>query len=250
MTRAFGFFLCFVATSAAQIGEKELRQPLSDNWYEYNGTYDSRRHSELKQVNTGNVRSLVPSWIFHVPNASRLQSVPVVANGIMYVTQENEIYALDARTGRQIWDYHRVPAYQRAPNRGVAIWGDKVYFTTTDNYLVALNAVTGNVIWESKFAEYKDGYCSPAAPLIVKGKVIVGVAFGDRGLNGILDALDATTGEILWTLHTIPRPGEPGNETWSGDSWKAAGGDTWLTGSYDPELNLLADRQSVPRLQW
>jgi len=239
MTRAFGFFLCFVATSAAQIGEKELRQPLSDNWYEYNGTYDSRRHSELKQVNTGNVRSLVPSWIFHVPNASRLQSVPVVANGIMYVTQENEIYALDARTGRQIWDYHRVPAYQRAPNRGVAIWGDKVYFTTTDNYLVALNAVTGNVIWESKFAEYKDGYCSPAAPLIVKGKVIVGVAFGDRGLNGILDALDATTGEILWTLHTIPRPGEPGNETWSGDSWKAAGGDTWLTGSYDPELNLL-----------
>src|SRR5689334_19945037 len=104
MTRAFAFFLCFVATLGAQIGEKELRQPLSDNWYEYNGTYDSRRHSELKQVNVASVRSLVPSWMFHVPNASRLQSVPVVANGIMYVTQENEVYALDARTGRQVWD--------------------------------------------------------------------------------------------------------------------------------------------------
>ncbi len=237
--RRLALILCTATVSLAQIGDKELRQPLKDNWYEYNGSYDSRRHSELKQVDIANVHALVPSWIFHVPNSSRLQSVPVVANGIMYVTQENEVYALDARTGRQIWDYHRIPAYQRAPNRGVAIWGDKVYFTTTDDYLVALNAVTGNIVWESKFAEYKDGYCSPAAPLIVKGKVIVGVAFGDRGLNGILDALDATTGEILWTFHSIPKPGEPGNETWAGDSWKAAGGDTWLTGSYDPELNLL-----------
>src|SRR5438309_10873298 len=158
MMKPVALIVCAGTALVAQIGEKDLRRPLGDNWYEYNGTYDSRRHSQLNQINTGNVDSLVPSWIFHIPNAARLQSVPIVANGIMYVTQENEIYAVDARTGRQIWDYHRVPAYQRAPNRGVAIWGDKVYFTTTDNYLVALNAVTGNVIWESKFAEYKDGY--------------------------------------------------------------------------------------------
>jgi alcohol dehydrogenase (cytochrome c) len=227
------------STLGAQIGDKQLRQPPTANWYEYNGSYDSRRHSELNQVNSSNVDTLVPSWMFHVPNAVHMQSVPIVANGVMYVSQENEIYALDARTGRQIWDYHRIPAIQRSPNRGVAIWGDKIYFTTPDDYLVALNAMTGNVIWESKFAEMSEGYCSPAAPLIVKGKVIVGVAFGDRGLNGVLDALDATTGEVLWSFHAIPKPGEPGHETWPGDSWKAAGGATWLTGSYDPELNLL-----------
>src|SRR5436305_4654465 len=145
MVKALALTLYITSALSGQIGDKQLTQPLADDWYEYNGSYDSRRHSELKQVDTGTVSSLVPSWIFHVPNAARLQSVPIVANGVMYVTQENEVYALDARTGRQIWDYHRIPAIQRAPNRGVAIWGDKVYFTTTDNYLVALNALTGNV---------------------------------------------------------------------------------------------------------
>ncbi len=223
----------------AQVTDVQLREAISANWFHYNGSYDSRRHSSLNQVNAGNVDSLTAKWIFHVPGATHLESVPIVVDGVMYVTQPNEVYALDGRTGRLIWDYHRVPARQKGPNRGVAVWGDKVFFTTPDAYLIALNAAGGNVIWETKIAEAKDGYWSPAAPLVVKGKVIAGIAPSDHGLNGFLDAYDATTGERLWRYNPIPKAGETGAETWSGDSWKTGGGDTWLTGSYDPELNLL-----------
>ncbi len=175
-----------------------------------------------------------------MPGAGHLESVPIVVDGVMYVTQPNEVYALDARSGRKIWDYHHVgPSSDRGPNRGVAIYGDKVFFSTPDAMLVALNASTGNVIWEVKIANWEDGYWSPAAPMIVKGKVLVGIAPGDRGLNGFLDAYDPETGKRLWRWNPIPKPGEPGSETWAGDSWKHAGGDTWLTESYDPELNTL-----------
>ncbi len=231
--------LFFTATLPGQVTDKQLLEANASNWLHYNGSYDSRRHSPLNQVNLSTVNRLVPKWIFRVPNASRLQAVPIVVDGVMYVTQPNEVYALDARTGRKIWDYQRVPRREKGPNRGVAVWGDKVYFTTPDAFLVALSATTGNVIWESKIAEASDGYWSPAAPMVVKGKVIAGIAPGDHGLNGFLDAYDAVTGERLWRFHSIPKPGEPGNETWAGDSWKHAGGNTWLTGSYDPELNLL-----------
>lgn len=223
----------------AQVSDAQLREANSDNWLQYNGSYDSRRHSALSEVNTSTIGALVPKWVFHVPGASHLQTVPIVADGVMYVTQPNEVYAVDARSGRQIWEYHRVPALQKGPNRGVAVWGDKVYFTTPDAFLIALNAATGNVIFETKIAEAKDGYWSPAAPLVVKGKVLAGVAPSDHGLNGFLDAYDGATGERLWRYDPIPKPGQPGSETWSGDSWKTAGGATWLTGSYDPDLNLL-----------
>ena len=144
------------------------------------------------------IDSLVPKWVFHVPGATHLETVPIVVDGVMYVTQPNEVYAIDARSGRQIWEYHRVPARQKGPNRGVAVWNDKVYFTTPDAFLIALHAATGNVIWETKLAEANDGYWSPGAPLVVKGKVIAGIAPGDHGLNGFLDAYDAKTGERLW----------------------------------------------------
>jgi alcohol dehydrogenase (cytochrome c) len=223
----------------AQLRETQLKEAQAGNWLSYNGSYDSRRHSPLKQVNTGTIDALVPKWVYHVPGASRLQTVPIVVDGVMYVSQPNEVYAVDARTGRQIWEYHRIPAIQKGPNRGVAVWKDKVYVTTPDAHLIALNAGSGNVVWETKLAEASDGYWSPGAPLVVNGKVLAGSAPGDHGLNGFLDAYDATTGERLWRFNPIPRPGEPGNETWAGDSWKSAGGNTWLTGSYDPELNLL-----------
>ena len=230
---------CVTVSLAAQVTDRQLHEANSANWLTYNGSYDSRRHSALNQVSVSTVDTLVAKWVFHVPNATALQTVPIVLDGVMYVTQPNEIYAIDARTGRQIWDYHRVPARQKGPNRGVAIWRDKVYFTTPDAFLVALNAASGNVVWETKLAEASDGYWSPAAPMIVNGKVIAGSAPGDHGLNGFLDAYDATTGERLWRFNPIPKPGEPGSETWAGESWKAGGGNTWLTGSYDPELNLL-----------
>ncbi len=239
----FGFLwiaLGILASSlSAQITEKRLEQGPGNDWLTYNGSFDSRRHSSLDQVNLSNVETLTAKWIFHVPGASRLESVPIVADGVMYVTQPNEIYAVDGRSGRLIWEYHRIPAIPKGLNRGVAIYGDKVYFTTADDYLIALDAASGNEIWETKMAEASEGFWSPTAPLIANGKVITGVAPGDRGLNGFVDAYDAITGKRLWRWNPIPKPGEPGSETWAGDSWKTAGGDTWLTGSYDPELNLL-----------
>jgi alcohol dehydrogenase (cytochrome c) len=227
------------AAAQAQVTYQDLLRPNPANWLMYSGAYNSQRHTALKQIHTGNVRSLVPKWIFHVPGANRLETVPLVYNGVMYVSQPNEVYALDAQSGRQIWQYRYEPAMDRGPNRGVAIHGNRVYFGTPDAHLIALDARSGNQLWTVKLAEAKDGYWCPVAPLVVKDKVIVGIAPGDHGLNGWLDAYDAATGERLWRWNVIPKPGEPGNETWAGESWKTAGGDTWLTGSYDPDLNLI-----------
>ena len=227
-----------LAAASAQVTDKHLLDADANDWLSYNGSYDSRRHTRLDQINRDTVGSLVPKWIYHVPNASHLESVPVV-DGVMYITQPNEVYALDGRTGREIWRYNRVPPKQKGPNRGVAVWGNKVYMGTPDAALVALDARNGNLLWETRLAPADSGYWSPAAPLVVKGKVITGIAPSDHGLNGFLDAYDAETGKRIWRWNAIPGPGEPGNETWSGDSWKTGGGDTWLTGSYDPESNLL-----------
>ena len=234
-------FLAMTVTAslAAQVTYDQILKADPKDWLTYQGSYDSKRHSLLKQIHTGNVKNLAAAWIYHVPSASMLESVPVVVDGVMYVTQPNEVYALDARSGRLIWQYSHQPALRKGPNRGVAVYGNKVYIGTPDAHLVALDARTGSLVWKTKIAESKDGYWSPAAPLAIKGKIIAGIAPGDHGLNGWLDAYDAETGERLWRWHAIPKPGEPGNETWAGDSWKTAGGDTWLTGSYDPDLNLL-----------
>lgn len=231
--------LLAAGTAAAQVTYSDLLKADPNNWLTYQGAYNAQRHSALKQIHAGNVKALAPQWIYPIRGASRLESVPVVVDGVMYVTQPNEVYALDARTGRVIWEYRRQPALQKGPNRGVAVYGHKVYVGTLDAYLVALDARTGAMVWETKLAEAKDGYWCPVAPLAIKDKIIVGIAPGDHGLNGWLDAYDAETGKRLWRWHAIPKPGEPGNETWAGDSWKTAGGDTWLTGSYDPELNLI-----------
>src|ERR1700722_886502 len=226
----------------AQVTDKQLEQSPDSDWLTYNGGYNSQRHSGLDQIKLSNVGSLVNKWVYHVPGGGGLQSVPIVVDGVMYVTQPNEIYALDSRSGRLIWQYHHALTKapdREGPNRGVAVFEDKVYFNTTDSFLIALNAASGNVLWQEKIAEASEGYHSSVAPLVVKGKVIVGVIYGDRGLNGFLVAFDARTGQRLWQFNSIPKPGEPGAETWPGDSWKHAGGATWLTGSYDPDLNVL-----------
>jgi alcohol dehydrogenase (cytochrome c) len=230
--------LTLAAALSGQVTYKQLLEAPPENWLHYNGQYHSQRHSALKQIHRANVKDLVPKWIYHVPNSSMLQTTPVVVDGVMYVTQTNEVHALDSRSGRLIWTYRR-EARVRGPNRGVAVYGNKVYFGTGDAFLVALDRITGSVVWETKMAEAKDGYWSPAAPMAINGKIIAGIAPGDHGLNGFLDAYDAETGKRLWRWHSIPQPGEPGNETWSGDSWKTGGGNTWLTGSFDPELNML-----------
>jgi alcohol dehydrogenase (cytochrome c) len=235
--KRFAFFLPLLALG--QVTYDQLRQADPRQWLSYNGSFHSQRHSLLKDVHKANVSSLVPKWVYHVPNSNQLQTVPLVVDGVMYLTQPNEVHALDARTGRRLWVYEHQPALQKGPNRGVAVYGHKVYMGTPDAHLVALDARTGALLWKAKLAEATDGYWSPVAPLALNGKIIAGIAPGDHGLNGFLDAYDPDTGERLWRWHAIPRPGEPGHETWAGDSWKTGGGNTWLTGSYDPELNLI-----------
>ena len=236
---AVGVGLLAAGLSAGEVTYEQLLDPPPENWLTYGRTYDSQRHSPLDQITKENVRQLAPAWIFPMPGARRLESVPIVVDGVMYVSQPNEVYALDARAGRQIWKWRREPARQRGNNRGVAVLGNLVYVSTPDAHLIALDARTGSMVWASEIASSEDGYWSPAAPFAIDGRIIAGNAAGDYGLNGWLDAFDATTGERLWRFYTIPRPGEPGNETWAGDSWKTGGGATWLSGSFDPELNLL-----------
>ena len=232
-------WMASLSVAGAQVTFNDLVNPKPSNWLMYSGAYNSQRHSGLKQINTGNVKSIAPKWIYHVPGATRLETVPLVVDGIMYISQPNEVYAIDGQSGRLIWEYHHEPALERGPNRGVAVYGNRVYFGTPNAELVALDSRSGNLLWKIKLAEARDGYWCPVAPLALKDKVIVGIAPGDHGLNGWLDAYDVATGERLWRWNVIPKPGEPGSETWAGDSWKTGGGDTWLTGSYDPELNLL-----------
>lgn len=233
--------LLFLAAHAAlaQVSNQDLLNPPPENWLTYGGAYDSQRHTKLDEITPENVKSLQAAWIFPITSTNRLQTVPLVVDGVMYVSAPNEVYALDARSGREIWRYRRANGINRGPNRGVAVFGNLVYVGTPDAYLVALDARTGTVAWETQIAKAGDGYFSPGAPFVADGKVIAGVGGGDNGLNGWLDAYDAETGKLIWRWHTIPRPGEPGNETWAGDSWKTGGGGTWLSGSYDPELGLI-----------
>jgi alcohol dehydrogenase (cytochrome c) len=236
-------WLNIVLSVNAQVTYQDVKKADPHNWLTYSGSYSSQRYSLLKQIDTGNVQGLVAAWIFHVPKEERLECVPIVVDGVMYVTQQTGVvYALDGRTGRLIWSYHYLstPSTEdRGPNRGVAVYGNRVYFTTQDAFLVALDARTGNFLWRCKIAEANEGYWAPAAPLALNGKIITGAAPGDYGMVGLIVAFDATTGKQLWRWRTVPKPGQPGNDTWAGDSWKRGGGDTWLTGSYDPELNLI-----------
>jgi alcohol dehydrogenase (cytochrome c) len=238
---ALVFVLSLTSSLSAQVTDQQLLQPPGKDWLTYNGSYSSQRNSELDQIKLSNVGSLVAKWAFHVSGGAPMQSVPIAVNGVLYFTQPNSLYAVDGRSGRLIWDHHHQLAKvkdREGPQRGAAVYKDRVYYLTTDDYLVALNASTGSVIYQVKIAETDEGYSAPPAPFIAKGKVIVGVAPGDRGLNGFIEAYDAETGTRLWHWESIPKPGEPGNETWAGDSWKHAGGATWMSGSYDPELNL------------
>ena len=233
------FFLICMGVAPAQVTYQHLLKADPDNWLTYSGSYNSQRHSALKQIHTGNVTALAPKWIYHFPGADELESVPLVVDGVMYVSDANRVIALDGRAGRVIWEYHRRPELKRGANRGVGVLGKKVYFGTQDAHLIALDARTGSLVWDAKMAEVSEGYWSPAAPLAIKDKIIAGIAAGDYGLNGWLDAYDAESGRRLWRWNTIPKPGEKGSESWPGDTWKTAGGDTWLTGSYDPKLNLI-----------
>jgi alcohol dehydrogenase (cytochrome c) len=210
----------------------------------YSGNYSSHRFSRLDQITAENVQRLHSKWIFqeHHP---RVEATPLVVNGIMYTVRvPNDVVALDAGTGRILWTYvHQIPrdivSCCGQINRGLAIHGNRLFMETLDAKVIALDARSGRLLWRTEIIDHREGYAGTTAPLVVKDKVIVGISGGEYGIRGFLDAYYLDTGERAWRFYTIPGPGEPGNETWSGDSWKRGGGATWITGSYDPDLNLL-----------
>lgn len=216
-------------------------------WLTYSGDYSGRRYSPLTQITPSNAGQLVAQWTFQTGVAGKFEATPLVIDGVLYVSGPlNSAWAIDGRTGRQIWRYQRpVPDGVRAccgmVNRGLAVHGDRIFIATLDAYLVALDIKTGKVIWETQIADYRQGYASTGAPLIVKDKIITGIAGGEFAVRGFLDAYDVNTGKQVWRFWTVPAPGEPGSETWPTDvaTWERGGAPTWLSGTYDPELNIV-----------
>src|SRR5215475_10643761 len=188
------------------------REP--QNWLMYNGNYSGLRHSTLDQVNTGNVAALVPKWAYQTMAGGKFETTPLVVDRVLYGTgPDNRAFALDARSGRPIWQYQRAlpdvrPCCGRV-NRGVAILGDKVFLATLDAHVIALDAKTGAAVWDITAADYSKGYSFTLAPLVIRNFVLVGVSGGEYGIRGFIDAYDAATGERKWRFYTIPAPGEP-----------------------------------------
>jgi alcohol dehydrogenase (cytochrome c) len=229
--------------SYSTVTDARLESPEPRNWLMYLRTYDSWGYSPLKQISARNVANLVPVWTASTGTGEGHQSPPIVNDGVMFITTPfNQVLAFDAKSGDLLWRYRRqMPPDIRMghpTNRGVALYGDKVYMATSDAKVVALNAKTGAVVWEKAVEDYNGGYYMTMAPLAARGKIMVGVSGGERGIRGFVAALDAETGNEVWKTYTIPGPGEPGNDTWPGDSWKTGGGPVWITGSFDPKLGL------------
>jgi alcohol dehydrogenase (cytochrome c) len=225
------------------VTDERLQNPEDQNWLSYRGTQDGWGYSPLDQIDADNVAELVPVWTLSTGVNGGHESPPIVNNGVMFVTTPgNQVYAVDAASGDLLWRYlHDLPSDLIAPhrtNRGVALFGDKVYTATLDARVVALDAVTGEKVWDTSVQDNSYGYYITMAPLAVDGKIMVGSSGGERGVRGFVVALDAETGEELWRTYTVPGPGEPGNETWPGDTWRTGGAAVWVPGHYDPELGL------------
>jgi len=215
------------------------------DWPSYNGQANGSRYSPLTHITAANVGRMVPRWIFSIPNTSRLQVTPVVVGGVMYVTSANECYALDAGTGREIWHYQRqrtkglVGNAAGGINRGVAVAGDRVFMVTDHAHIIALNRFTGVLVWETEMADWHQNYNATGAPLTVGNLVVTGTSGGDEGVRGFVAAFDQATGREVWRFWTVPGRGEPKADTWQGPGIEHPGATTWLTGTYDPDLDML-----------
>jgi alcohol dehydrogenase (cytochrome c) len=227
----------------SNVTSARLNNPEPGNWLMTRGNYQGWMYSPLDQINTANASSLKPVWAFSTGVDSGHEAPPIVNDGVMFVaTPYAQVIALDAKTGELIWRYRReLPddfAALHNTSRGVALYGDKVYMTGLEPTTLALDAKTGKVAWETQVADYHTGYYQTMAPLIVDGKVMVGVSGGEFGVRGFVEALDSESGKQVWRTYTIPSPGEPGSDTWEGDDWKRGGASVWNTGTYDAETGL------------
>src|SRR3989449_7188694 len=262
LTRYFLLTVLVLSTASAVLREQVSNERLlraadePHNWLTYSGTYMSQRYSTLKQIDLTNAKNLEQKWVFQAESLEKFETTPLVVDGIMYITQApSDALALDAKTGRVFWIYRYFPAPDVKPccgsvNRGLAILGDTLFLATLDAHLVALDAKTGRPLWNIKVANANAGYAMTLAPLVVKDKVIVGVAGGEFGIRGFIAAFDVNTGREVWRFNTIPGPGEPGHETWQGDAWEHGGASVWMTGSYDPDLNLVYWGSGNPGPDW
>jgi acido-empty-quinoprotein group A len=227
--------------AAAQgLDPASLLKPATDTWPTYNGDYSGARFSTLDQINAGNISSLTLAWVFQTHSAT-IKATPLEVNGILYFSVPDNVWAVDARYGRQIWHYERKSEGHKIGHRGLAMYKNWLYFTTPDAHLVSLDAKDGTVRWIVELADPKLEYFSTMAPLVIRDHVIVGVSGDSTDVPGFLESLDPETGKIQWRWNTEPDPGQPGSETWPKDSdaIRHGGGMTWMTGTYDPGLNLL-----------
>jgi alcohol dehydrogenase (cytochrome c) len=246
MHRILAIGLVLSATVHAQVSFDRLLRAADEphNWLTYSGTYTGYRYSTLTQITAQNVNDLQPRWVFQARSLEKFEATPLVVDGILYTVQPpNDIVAIDAGTGRVFWVYSHQPSPLARlccgrVNRGLAILGTTLFMGTIDGRLIAVDARSGRLIWNVALARPEAGYSLTLAPLVVKDTVIVGPSGGEYGIRGFLAAFDARTGKQIWRFNTVAGPGEPGAETWGGDSWKTGGGSIWVTGSYDPELNL------------
>ncbi|MFL2856603.1 MAG: PQQ-dependent dehydrogenase, methanol/ethanol family [Pseudohongiellaceae bacterium] len=229
--------------SYSNVTDARLINPEERNWLSYRGNLEGWGFSALDEITTDNIANLEPVWTFSTGVLGGHESPPIVNDGVMFVTTPgNLLYAIDAASGDLLWRYqHDLPqtyiAFHRT-NRGVALYGDKVYMATLDARVVALDAATGEKIWDTAVQDNYFGYYITTAPLAVDGKIMVGTSGGELGIRGFVVALDSETGEEVWRTYTVPGPGEPGNETWPGDSWRTGGAAVWIPGHYDAELGL------------
>jgi alcohol dehydrogenase (cytochrome c) len=238
-------FACLMG--AAPVTFETLKNAQSDpaSWLSYGKNYYGWRYSPLAQIDTKNVAALAPAWILATEAPGNNEASPLVLDDMMYLTgPSNNAWAVDLLTGRKVWSYSKyVPpglGLCCGPvNRGMAILGDRVFKMNIQATLVALDAKSGKLLWETAMDDYKKGYTATGAPLVVKDMVVTGIAGGEWGIRGSVDAYDAATGARRWRFYTIPAKGEKGAETWGGDSYLRGGGSTWVTGTYDPELNLI-----------
>lgn len=243
---------------AAQVSPDLLRDPSKSpgDWLHFQGNTLGHRHSLLKQINKSNVARLKPAWTFQIDKTDKFEASAIAHNGILFVSEPpSDVTAIESRSGKVLWRYKRVlpdnvPFCCGKVNRGVAIHGDLVFVGTLDAHLVALDATTGHVVWDVAVADYKKGYSSTVAPLVVKDKVVIGSAGGEFGVSGYLAAYEAKTGKQAWRFSTLPAAGDKAAETWLGDSYKYGSATTWVTGSYDPELNMIYWGTGNPGPDW